>query len=200
MEPKTTWKGAGWYELGTAKPQRRLDPEWFDDEAVLRTRLGEIGCEGAYGVYQGDGEEPVEDWYALYSNAKPFAGFEGTYLNDDYGNIPWASGDDLRHDLELLEAREGDEVARFAEAIRWEISKRKARAEAFKRDLPWLFDDEVVSATEAAEMLGVNRARVNQLLNSGQLEGCKVGNTWQVYRYSVEARLIEKPKGGRPKK
>ena len=48
---------------------------------------------------------------------------------------------------------------------------------------------DVVSATEAAEMLGVSRMRVNQLLNESKLDGRKVGNAWQVYRYSVEERM-----------
>jgi excisionase family DNA binding protein len=52
----------------------------------------------------------------------------------------------------------------------------------------------VYSATEAAEILGVSRMRVNQLLNEGKLEGRKIGNAWQVYRYSVENRLQENRK------
>ena len=50
------------------------------------------------------------------------------------------------------------------------------------------------SATEAAEMLGVSRMRVNQLLNNGKLEGKMVDGTWRVYRYSVENRLEESMK------
>lgn len=42
---------------------------------------------------------------------------------------------------------------------------------------------------EAAGMLDVSRQRVHQLLQSGQLEGRKVGKTWYVYRHSVENRL-----------
>ena len=51
------------------------------------------------------------------------------------------------------------------------------------------------SATEAAEILGVSRMRVNQLLNEGRLDGRKVGHAWQVYRYSVENRLRESEEG-----
>lgn len=47
----------------------------------------------------------------------------------------------------------------------------------------------VYSATEAAEILGVSRMRVNQLIHDGQLDARKVGNAWQVYRYSVENRM-----------
>jgi excisionase family DNA binding protein len=50
----------------------------------------------------------------------------------------------------------------------------------------------VVSATEAAELLGVSRMRVNQLLNDGKLDGFRVGKTWTVYRDSVERRISGK--------
>ena len=46
-----------------------------------------------------------------------------------------------------------------------------------------------IGATEAADVLGVSRMRVNQLLNDGKLEGYKANGTWRVYRRSVEDRL-----------
>ena len=49
--------------------------------------------------------------------------------------------------------------------------------------------DDVVSITEAADMLDVSRQRVHAMLQSGKLEGRKVGNTWSVYRDSVENRI-----------
>lgn len=49
--------------------------------------------------------------------------------------------------------------------------------------------DELVSMTEAAELIGVSRQRVHQLLQAGKLDGYKVGNTWSIYRYSVESWL-----------
>ena len=48
---------------------------------------------------------------------------------------------------------------------------------------------EVVSLTEAAEMLGVTRQRVHILLQNGKLNGYKVGNAWSVYKASVEQRV-----------
>ena len=45
------------------------------------------------------------------------------------------------------------------------------------------------SITEAAGILGVSRQRVHQLLQAGKLDGYKVGNTWSIYRYSVESWL-----------
>lgn len=50
-------------------------------------------------------------------------------------------------------------------------------------------EPEYYSATEAAEILGVSRMRVNQLIHDGQLDARKVGNAWQVYRRSVENRM-----------
>ena len=47
------------------------------------------------------------------------------------------------------------------------------------------------SVTETAELLGVSRQRVLQMLNSGKLDGRKVGNVWTVYRYSVEERKMD---------
>ena len=57
-----------------------------------------------------------------------------------------------------------------------------------------------VTASEAAELLGVSRARVSQMLKSGLLMGSRKGRDSFITRYSVDARLREKPKAGRPKK
>ncbi len=59
---------------------------------------------------------------------------------------------------------------------------------------------EKVSATEAARMLGVGRARVTAMLESGLLDGWRDGrNTW-VSLDSVKARKASAPKPGRPRK
>lgn len=57
-----------------------------------------------------------------------------------------------------------------------------------------------VTASEAAELLGVSRARVSQMLKAGLLKGFRKGRDSFITRYSVDARLREKPKAGRPKK
>ena len=59
------------------------------------------------------------------------------------------------------------------------------KEEAFTRK-QW--ENSILSLTDAAKMLGVSRQRVHILLQTGQLEGFKVGNTWIVYRKSVENR------------
>lgn len=59
---------------------------------------------------------------------------------------------------------------------------------------------ETVSASEAAEELGVSRSRVSQMLKTGQLQGYPKGRATFVTRASLDARLAEKPTVGRPKK
>lgn len=53
---------------------------------------------------------------------------------------------------------------------------------------------DLITQKTAAELLGVSKGRVSQLVKSGQLESC--GRL--VYRASVEARLESEPKAGRP--
>ena len=57
----------------------------------------------------------------------------------------------------------------------------------YKNRTEW--ENDIISLTEAAEMLGVSRQRVHVLLKNKQIEGFKVGNTWNVYRSSVERRM-----------
>lgn len=59
---------------------------------------------------------------------------------------------------------------------------------------------ETVTASGAAEMLGVSRPRVSQMLASGLLEGYRKGRSAFVTLDSVKARLAESPKAGRPRK
>ena len=57
-----------------------------------------------------------------------------------------------------------------------------------------------VNASRAAEMLGVTKGRVSQMVKANQLEAFRDGGTVWVTLDSVEARLAEKPKPGRPAK
>ena len=57
-----------------------------------------------------------------------------------------------------------------------------------------------MTAAEAARALGVSPSRVSHMIRDGLLESFKYGhNTW-VTGYSVEARLREPPRAGRPKR
>lgn len=57
-----------------------------------------------------------------------------------------------------------------------------------------------VTAAEAARMLGVSTARVAQLVSANNLESWKVGGTRMVSVDSIEARLEEDRKAGRPRR
>ena len=57
-----------------------------------------------------------------------------------------------------------------------------------------------VLPSEAARMLGVTPGRVTQMMDAGQLEWFEESGRKWVTTYSVEARLADQPKAGRPKK
>lgn len=56
-----------------------------------------------------------------------------------------------------------------------------------------------VHAADAARMLGVSSARVSQLINAELLDSWKDGTKRMVSKSSIEARLDDAPKAGRPK-
>jgi len=51
---------------------------------------------------------------------------------------------------------------------------------------------DLVSATEAADLLGVTRQAVQLMANNGQLRGAKVGSTWVFRRVVVERTAAER--------
>lgn len=62
-----------------------------------------------------------------------------------------------------------------------------------------LSDIPAITAADAARELGVSTARVTQLANAGLLDSWKEGSRRMVSKASVEARLEDAPKAGRPK-
>ncbi|MDO5335606.1 MAG: helix-turn-helix domain-containing protein [Coriobacteriia bacterium] len=62
-----------------------------------------------------------------------------------------------------------------------------------------LSDIPAMTAADAARELGVSSARVAQLINAGMLDSWKEGTRRMVSRASVQARLEDSPKTGRPK-
>ena len=62
-----------------------------------------------------------------------------------------------------------------------------------------LGDIPTVTAADPARMLGVSTARVSQLINAGLLDSWKDGTKRMVSKASIEARLADAPKAGRPK-
>lgn len=61
-----------------------------------------------------------------------------------------------------------------------------------------LEDIPAMTAADAARALGVSTARVAQLCNAGMLDSWRDGTKRMVSRASVEARLEDAPKPGRP--
>ena len=57
-----------------------------------------------------------------------------------------------------------------------------------------------VTAAEAAKLLGVSTARVAQMCENGKLTSWKQGSHRMIMCSSIEARLAENPKPGRPQK
>jgi excisionase family DNA binding protein len=59
---------------------------------------------------------------------------------------------------------------------------------------------DAVRASEAAELLGVSRARVSHMIRDNLLEGFRRGRDSYVTRDSVNARLADPRPAGRPRK
>lgn len=57
-----------------------------------------------------------------------------------------------------------------------------------------------VTATQAASLLGVSRPRVSQMVRANLLQGFRKGRDAFVTLDSINARLAENPKPGRPRK
>lgn len=58
----------------------------------------------------------------------------------------------------------------------------------------------MIGVNDAAELLGVSKARVRMLIAEGRLQAEKVGNAWAINESDVERRRLERPQAGRPKK
>lgn len=59
-------------------------------------------------------------------------------------------------------------------------------------------DETYISTSEAAEILGVTRQRVLQLIEQGRLKATKVANVYLIRKTDLSA--VEERKPGRPKK
>lgn len=59
---------------------------------------------------------------------------------------------------------------------------------------------EAVSSAQAASLLGVSAARVAQMCAKGQLVSWKEGGRRMILLESIQARMAEAPKPGRPQK
>ena len=68
----------------------------------------------------------------------------------------------------------------------------------FEVDSSYIVSGEVVSAAEAARMLGVSAGRVTHMIDSGVLQGYRRGRRTYVTVESVEERIASNPGAGRP--
>ena len=57
--------------------------------------------------------------------------------------------------------------------------------------------DEVLTVSDVAEILYVGRNTVYELLNSGALEGFRIGKTWRIPKVNLERYIIEKCKSSK---
>ena len=53
-------------------------------------------------------------------------------------------------------------------------------------------DSDLVGTTEAAQMLGVTRQRVNQMVREGKITGVRVGNAWAFDRADIFKALLQR--------
>lgn len=70
----------------------------------------------------------------------------------------------------------------------------------FETDPSYIIDGDVVSAAEASRMLGVSAGRITHMLDAGVLDGYREGRRTWISVASIEGRLSETPKAGRPRK
>lgn len=124
-------------------------------------------------------EGAYADWYAIDSY-NPMDGkirrlFVGTedeaykLLNSDYID-PQGLAIEPFYRIKVIG---GDDAKAFFEGEQYELPDERS----------------VYSITEAAGILDVSRQRVHKMIQDGILDAHKVGNSWSVYRYSVENRL-----------
>ncbi len=59
-------------------------------------------------------------------------------------------------------------------------------------------NDKLLSVKESAELLGVNRQRVQTLISEGRLPAQKIGNSYVIKESDLE--FVKDRKTGRPKK
>ena len=59
--------------------------------------------------------------------------------------------------------------------------------------------EKLLSVAEAAEMLGVHRTRINQLVDSGDLPATRIGRSYVIREADLE-KVKDRPAPGRPTK
>ncbi len=70
----------------------------------------------------------------------------------------------------------------------------------FEADPAYIVEGAVVSAAEASRMLKVSPSRITHMLDADVLDGYREGRRTWISVASIEKRLAEAPKAGRPRK
>lgn len=127
--------------------------------------------------------------------ARPFD-FEGATQGADVAEASEMAADWLRTEIEyrLMDSRDIPEATLGHEPARKNGRNLLVAVEASLDGIP------AVPASEAAKILGVSRARVSQMRKACLLQGFRKGRDTFITKDSIDARLREKPKAGRPKK
>ena len=94
--------------------------------------------------------------------------------------------------------RHGDEVPPYRKENAPEGCERVAVF--VETDENYIVDGPVVSAAEAARKLGVSAGRITHMLDAGVLDGYRNGRRTYITETSIEARMADTPKAGRPRK
>lgn len=68
----------------------------------------------------------------------------------------------------------------------------------FETDASYIID--AVSPSEAAEMMGLSRGRISQMIKTGQLSAHRVDKNVWVDKASIAERIASSPRSGRPRK
>ena len=120
---------------------------------------------------------------------------EGATQGKDMAELAEMAVDWLRLDIEMRDMHdEGFPTPTFGNKPRYGGTNMLVAVDAGKHTMP------KVNSARAAELLGVTPARVSQMMKAALLDGYREGGTLWVTMYSIEARLKERPKAGRPKK
>lgn len=129
-----------------------------------------------------------------YMCAVPFGLGEGTF-GEDLDDAVESAADYMRETVnDMLIAG-----AEISEPTFGNAPEHGGKVIAIAVDCDLAKVDSMTSA-DAARALGVSRARVAQMCDSGLLQSWKEGSKRLITRDSVEARLAERPKAGRPRK
>lgn len=66
--------------------------------------------------------------------------------------------------------------------------------EEFDRREDWVDVPDLVGVTEAAEILGVSRQRIQERISDGSIQATKVGNGWAIVKSTLHSRPPGRPK------